>query len=500
MAQVSGTRRGKNLRSTSPPKTTAVAVALLVAILGGLFVSFASSAQAASTATPITDYLHYPVLTPALLPDTCTSDGTVTGTPISGPAVLQGISYVVKHNGVNSAPSSDLSSFSLVIGDQVTMSWADYTKGCEHIGISLALKATQHPIFVPQDDQSLVSFAYCSESDCGTATAFGHLTVTIPNRETACNFQLDAVIGPPLAKVGPNGSYYNNETRGANGKPHGTATDLNMLIGANNGGEGKCIIPPTATASLSCAAEGGPGADVVVSNPDDDDTALVNVYKNGTVVNTSPVSISPLGSTTVKVPFTANETATVSVNDTVGGTLTPGNVIFTQAFTADCVHPSATITHSCAAGGTNVDFTNAGPAAALMTVSKNGVVIDTVTVPGNGTAHRTYPMAEDETSTFRVTGLGFDSGDFVGLHDCILAESTTTLPGSTTLPDSTSVPDTVEGSNVARAATLPRTGPPSTMQLSTMAGLMLMVGGLLVALANKPAPTAATASTRSRGR
>jgi LPXTG-motif cell wall-anchored protein len=190
----------------------------------------------------------------------------------------------------------------------------------------------------------------------------------------------------------------------------------------------------------------------------------------------------------------------VSVNDTVGGTLTPGNVIFTQAFTADCVHPSATITHSCAAGGTNVDFTNAGPAAALMTVSKNGVVIDTVTVPGNGTAHRTYPMAEDETSTFRVTGLGFDSGDFVGLHDCILAESTTTLPGSTTLPDSTSVPDTVEGSNVARAATLPRTGPPSTMQLSTMAGLMLMVGGLLVALANKPAPTAATASTRSRGR
>ena len=210
------------------------------------------------------------------------------------PPCSRAVQYIVKHDNVDSAPSSDLTSFSLVTGDTVTMTWADYTSGCEGIGVSLAVKATQHPIFVPEDNQHLVSFAFCSGVDCGTATAFGHLSITIPERADACNFQLDAVIGPPLANVGPNGSYYNNFTRGANSKPHGTAEDLNMLIGSNNGGEGKCIIPPTATATISCAAEGGPGADVAINNPDDDDVALVDVLKDGVVVN-SGVTVPTLG-------------------------------------------------------------------------------------------------------------------------------------------------------------------------------------------------------------
>jgi LPXTG-motif cell wall-anchored protein len=311
------------------------------------------------------------------------------------------------------------------------------------------------------------------------------------------------VIGPPLKNVGPNGTYYNNLTRGANGKPHGLSTDLDMLIGWNNGGLGKCIIPPTATASISCALQGTPGADVVIANPDDDDTALVDVYKNGKVVNTSPVSVAPLGTTNFKVPFDLNETATVRVNDTVGGTLLPGNVIFTAPLTADCVHPSATITHSCAAGGVNVDFANTGVLSAPMTVLKAGLVIDTVTVPASGTVHRTYPMAQGERATYRVTGPSYDSGDVAFVHDCILAESNTTVPTTsapTTSVSASSVPDTVEGASIVRGATLPRTGANSTPSLSTMAGLLLMVGGVLLALANKPAPMAATASTRSRGR
>jgi hypothetical protein len=512
MAQVSGTGRGNDPRSTSARKV-AFAVGLLVALFGGLVVSFASTAQAATTATAITDYVNYPVLTPALLPATCTNTGKAGGTPISGPAVLQGISYVVRHNGVDSAPSSNLTGFSLVVGDKVTMTWTAYTAGCEGTGISLAVKATQHPTFVPQDDQHLVSFVYCSESNCGpTNDAFGHLSLTIPDQATACNFQLDAVIGPPLNNVGPNGSYYNNLTRGANNKPHGTETDLNMLIGANNGGLGKCIIPPTATASLNCAHQGGPGVDVVISNPDDDDTALVDVYKNGTVVNTSPLSVAPLGTTNFTVPFGVNETATVSVNDTVGGTLHPGNEVFSSAFTADCVHPGATISHSCAAGGVNVEFTNTGAASTQMTVTKAGVAIETVTVPGNGTAHRTYPMAEDETATYRVTGAGFDSGNMVITHDCVLAESTTTtsttvpsttVPSTTvptTLAPETSVPDTVQAADVVRGETLARTGSNSTMSLSALAGMLLLAGGLLLALANRPRRMMATATTRSRGR
>jgi hypothetical protein len=34
------------------------------------------------------------------------------------------------------------------------------------------------------------------------------LTIAIPTKQQACNFQFDAVIGPPLQNVGPNGSYY----------------------------------------------------------------------------------------------------------------------------------------------------------------------------------------------------------------------------------------------------------------------------------------------------
>jgi len=35
---------------------------------------------------------------------------------------------------------------------------------------------------------------------------------------------------------------------------------------------------------------------------------------------------------------------------------------------------------------------------------------------------------------------------------------------------------------------------------TTLGGLLLMTGGLLLALVNRPAPSAATANTRSRGR
>jgi LPXTG-motif cell wall-anchored protein len=99
-------------------------------------------------------------------------------------------------------------------------------------------------------------------------------------------------------------------------------------------------------------------------------------------------------------------------------------------------------------------------------------------------------MAEDETATYRVTGTGFDSGDQTFTHDCVAAESTTT----------TTVPDTVQGTEVVRATTLPRTGSGSTLPMSTTAGLLLMAGGLLLALANRPMPATASTSTRSRGR
>jgi hypothetical protein len=471
-----------------------------------------------------------------------------------------------------------LSAVALVVGDKVTMNWTDYTPGCENLGISFAVKATQHPTFVAQDDQHLVGFVFCSGADCGTAKDWGHLSITIPPPQDACNFQLDAVIGPPLNNVGPHGSYYSNQARQAATPPK--ANGPNMLIGSNNGGVGKCIIPPTANAVVSCAmVNGAPGADVAVTNPDDDDIAHVNILK-GTTAVASNVAVPTLGTIHQLVPFASGETATLTVVDVL-----TGKTVFTKQFTADCLNPTAAATKNCSAGGVDIDLTNSKPGTAHFTVvvgtkstnydvtsttakhftepvaegatvvititeatagvlidhqsftmdcfkpgakienscseggvlvtltntgsvpadlkvTKNGSVIDTVTVGVGKTVFRTYPMAEDETATFRVTGTNFDSGNQQITHHCIEAATTTSVPPTTAPPTTASptTPPTVQGTEVVRAATLPRTGAGTTAGLSATAGLLLVVGGLLMALANRPVPMVVTASSRSRGR
>ncbi|MEY2431121.1 MAG: hypothetical protein QOC92_846 [Acidimicrobiaceae bacterium] len=563
MGQVTGTGRGSNLRSNTSRKVT-FAVGLLCVLVAAALTTLSPSAEAATTATPITDFINYPNVPTAAIPASCKVDGA---------NVLKGVSFIVNHNGTNTT-GTDLSAFTLVVGDKVTMNWTDYTPGCENLGISFAVKATQHPTFVPQDDQHLVSFAFCSGTDCGTANDFGHLTITIPPKEAACNFQLDAVIGPPLNNVGPNGSYYSNASRQAATPPK--ASGPNMLIAANNGGVGKCTLPPRADAVVTCAmVNGSPGADIAITNPDDDDIAHVNILK-GTTVVASNVAVGTLATVHQLVPFGSGETATLSVVDVLTGTTVyterftadclnpaavalkncaaggvdidltnskPGTAHFTVtvgsksttydvtsttakhftepvaegatvvititeatagvlvdhlSFTMDCFKPSAKIENSCAEGGVLVTFTNTGSVPADLKVTKNGSAIDTVTVAVGKSVFRTYPMAEDETATFRVTGTNFDSGDQQIIHDCIDAATTTTVPPTTEGPSTT--PPTVQGTEVVRAATLPRTGAGSTAGLSATAGILLVLGGVLMALSNRPVPMMATASMRSRGR
>ena len=485
MAQVSGTGRGKNLRSTSTRKV-AFAVGLLIAVVSAMVMMMSPPASAAAPTTPITDYDNYPSNL-GLVPTGCTT----------GSSAITGASYSIP--GQAAVGALDQFNPPLAPGNVITMTWTGFGPNCSGIGVSLSAKKTQHNTFKGFTNQALVSHEYCGPGGDSCANpdqetgGFGPLTLTVPSTQTACNFQIDATIGPPLAVVGPLGSYYNANTRGDFGKKFGGPNDPNMLLSAIVGGSGTCFEPPTATAVASCtAASNGPGFDLAIANNDDDQDAVVDVMKGATVVNNDlvvpfPQPPAPLPNVVhVLVPFAAGETDTVSVVNTVGGAVIFGP----QEFTANCVGPSAAITHSCAAGGVNVDFTNPGSGSSVMTVTKGGLVIDTVTVPGgNVPVHRTYSMGEDETAIYRVTGGGFDSGDVPFTHDCVLAESTTTT-----------VPDTVQGTEVARATTLPRTGSGSTLPLSTMAGLLLMTGGLLLALVNRPMPASATARTRSRGR
>ena len=93
------------------------------------------------------------------------------------------------------------------------------------IGVSLALKESQLP-----DVRSAGSSSCCSETSPTAARRSiarcsagrprhraprrrTRLTLTMPTGNVACFYQVDLVIGGPLSEVGPNGSYYNDQTR-----------------------------------------------------------------------------------------------------------------------------------------------------------------------------------------------------------------------------------------------------------------------------------------------
>ena len=213
----------------------------------------------------------------------------------------------------------------------------------------------------------------------------------MPSRQVSCNFQIDAVIGAPLADVGPNGSFYSQDSRGANGKPSGP----NMLIRANNGGEGdgQCVSPPTATAQFSCwLLDGRTGAIVTVTNPDSDDSAIVDIEKNGTVV-VNDLTVAPSGTATGNVPFVNGETATVSVVNTFNG-----DEIYSHSFTANCLNPQATATKSCVAGGVQVHLSNLDATeSATFSVSVDGPVTPHPVAAGPSEDF-TVPVADHATA------------------------------------------------------------------------------------------------------
>lgn len=611
------TRRASRSNAAPVRLTSKVAAALglIFALLAGLGVTTSSVASAADgpPPPPIVDYANYPDGIAGLVPPGC-----------NGTNVLEGLQFTV--NG--GAPNASLSAFTLAAGDNIVMTWTGFGQGCAGAGISLSVKEAATQVFDPLDNQQLVlPFAYCGP---GGASCDGNtLSLTVPTLTVTCNFQIDAVIGPPLAVVGPNGSYYNSLTRGDHGKAWSTAQGgTNMLISANNGGIGHCNLPPTADTELSCA-EGG--LLVTVVNPDNFDAITVTISKDGvpvftpgvpangsvdrlvpldegvpaaitivarvdgvlvtlfnqtvtldcmkpqatvearcaegqgttgalvtltnpgaesdavftvngvqhviapngseafvlpgaegstlqvtvtavgeaaplfdepvlvdcvnpaatlthscadggTLVNlTNPagqlpavftitVDGTPFGSTvtvaggatsSVLVPMTEGQTSTITVTEA-----SEANPLASQAITQDCVNPSASLREECAAnGGAQFTYTNSGASSVDLTVTKNGTVIDTVTVPAGQTVTKTYPLAEDETGTFRVTGPGYDSGALPVNHDCAQVLPFEAERGS---------------------AALARTGSEVEPML-LLSALLLVLGGAFVGLGQLPA-------------
>ena len=119
-------------------------------------------------------------------------------------------------------------------------------------------------------------------------------------------------------------------------------------------------------------------------------------------------------------------------------------------FVRDCEHPGATAMNNCNERGADVVISNAGDAPATLEISKDGVPIDVVVVPGSDVVSRFYPLAEDELATFRVTGDGFDSGPLIVNHDCAQVSAPPTVvvsPPATGLPvtGATTTPVAVTG-------------------------------------------------------
>jgi LPXTG-motif cell wall-anchored protein len=406
----------------------------LMLVFGVLVVAPAPSTAGPGDPPGITDYATYPEQTvPAIFPEGCEAEGGV---------VVVGEQYTATAvGGAVIGPVSDMRDLgNLSPGTTIDMSWGQFAPGCEGAGISLAVKRADQPTFDPNTNQELIDAAYDYCGPQGIACAVGaddrfHLIVVMPSRRLACNYQVDAVVGPPLAVVGPAGSYYSTTARVENDKPGGRTT----LIGANNGGAGEDCgsAQPVAEAALDCSVGG----------------VVLSLFNRGDLEATFEITVTGGGAPAVEtfdIPGDGEAASAVTREVLVpeGATRTmsvtaDGVEIMNQSFTRDCAHPAATIAHSCDADAAIVDLANTGETDAEVVVTfddgvddaaavvANAVIADTVTIPaatqaGPGTAQRSFPLVEGGEYTLVVTDptngdeiLAFESW----IQDCEVEES-----------------------------------------------------------------------------
>ncbi|MDH4143700.1 MAG: hypothetical protein OEY23_00845 [Acidimicrobiia bacterium] len=173
----------------------------------------------AGASGPVTDYASYP----EPLPFGCWS----------GYGSLEGLRF---DNGRgDTAPT--LGDLPVSAGDVVTMSWDAFAAGCAAddgtplVSVSLAAYRNTTLQFDPTVDEELIDgWGQCGAGAAACEQVGGRyqLSVVVPDTGTEphCSLQLDAVLGAPLAIVGPSGSFYSSTARGDD-KP-------SMLISAKN--------------------------------------------------------------------------------------------------------------------------------------------------------------------------------------------------------------------------------------------------------------------------
>jgi hypothetical protein len=153
---------------------------------------------------------------------------------------------------------------------------------------------------------------------------------------------------------------------------------------------------------------------VSLSNTDGELATSFDVFKNGSKIDTVAVAA---GATVEKI-YAMDEDEQATFKATTADGFDSGDV----ALTNDCTDPGATVFQSCTAGGAFLVLRNSGESGTVFDVAKNGALLEQVAVGAESAVNKTYAMAEDETSTFRATADGFDSGTISLTHDCAPTE------------------------------------------------------------------------------
>jgi LPXTG-motif cell wall-anchored protein len=214
----------------------------------------------------VTDYANYPDTLEAELPDGCDGTGLVD------------VGYSLNGGGLVGDPKL-LPAFNA--GDVLTMTWTSTVPACVGAPIVLVIKVAENPVFDVGDDQN----AYVPYAAVVADGGPGSLAYTLPGLEEFgfdCAYQLDAIVGRPLAVVGPSGSYYSASLRGDGLR--------STLVGFRNGAYELCAAQETTTTTGGTTST--TGGTTTTSTPETTTTTAPTTTTTTTTAPTTTVQVS----------------------------------------------------------------------------------------------------------------------------------------------------------------------------------------------------------------
>ena len=235
-------------------------LALVIGALGAVLLAsgVVASAGEEAGAGPLADLSTFPVPLPSGCPE--------------GSGALQGVRFSTADSGADT--TADLSQLALEAGDGVIMRWDGFAANCRDgsgrpvMRVTLAAYLTPTAIFDSNVDQRLVDWTSCGPgaAECAGDGSGYRLQLAIPAEAVGCQFQIDAILGAPLAAVGPSGSFYSAELRGGHGP--------NLLIGATNFAVAGCNDAAGGTTPTTVTAEATTTTTTTTTTPSTASTAV----------------------------------------------------------------------------------------------------------------------------------------------------------------------------------------------------------------------------------